>query len=33
MACQDMAGSGQHADFDWFSYRERSFLADPFASP
>jgi len=32
MACQDMAGSGQHADFDWFSYRERDFLADPFAS-
>jgi len=33
MACQDMAGTGRHADFDWFSYRERSFLADPFASP
>jgi xylan 1,4-beta-xylosidase len=33
MACQDMAGTGRHADFDWFSYRERGFLADPFASP
>jgi xylan 1,4-beta-xylosidase len=31
MACQDMAGTGRHADFDWFSYRERDFLADPFA--
>ena len=33
MACQDMAGTGLHADFDWFSYRERGFLADPFATP
>ena len=32
MACQDMAGTGLHADFDWFSYRERGFLADPFAT-
>jgi xylan 1,4-beta-xylosidase len=32
MACQDMSGSGRHADFDWFSYRERGFLADPFAT-
>jgi xylan 1,4-beta-xylosidase len=31
MACQDMAGTGAAADFDWFSYRERTFLADPFA--
>ncbi len=22
MACQDMAGTGLHADFDWFDYRE-----------
>ena len=32
MACQDMAGTGLHADFDWFSYRERGFQADPFAA-
>jgi xylan 1,4-beta-xylosidase len=32
MACQDMAGTGAPADFDWFSYRERGFLADPFAT-
>jgi len=32
MACQDMAGTGAPADFDWFCYRERNFLADPFAS-
>jgi xylan 1,4-beta-xylosidase len=32
MACQDMAGNGRHADFDWFCYRERGFLADPFAT-
>jgi len=31
MACQDMAGTAAPADFDWFSYRERSFLPDPFA--
>jgi xylan 1,4-beta-xylosidase len=29
MACQDMAGSGRPADFDWFDYRERAFVADP----
>jgi xylan 1,4-beta-xylosidase len=29
MACQDMAGTGQHADFDWFAYRERDYLPDP----
>ena len=23
MACQDMAGTGHHADFDWFDYVER----------
>jgi xylan 1,4-beta-xylosidase len=25
MACQDMAGTGLHADFDWFEYRERAY--------
>jgi xylan 1,4-beta-xylosidase len=29
MACQDMAGTARHADFDWFEYREREFAADP----
>ena len=29
MACQDMAGTALHADFDWFEYRERAFAADP----
>jgi xylan 1,4-beta-xylosidase len=29
MACQDMAGTGLHADFDYFDYRERAFAADP----
>jgi xylan 1,4-beta-xylosidase len=29
MACQDMAGTGHHADFDWFDYRERDYLPDP----
>jgi xylan 1,4-beta-xylosidase len=32
MACQDMAGTGASADFDYFRYRERPFLADPFAT-
>jgi xylan 1,4-beta-xylosidase len=32
MACQDMAGTGLYADFDWFCYRERGFLTDPFAT-
>jgi len=32
MACQDLAGTAAPADFDWFSYRERGFLADPFAA-
>jgi xylan 1,4-beta-xylosidase len=31
MACQDMAGTAAPADFNWFSYREREFQADPFA--
>ena len=25
MACQDMSGTGLHADFDWFDYRERDY--------
>jgi xylan 1,4-beta-xylosidase len=29
MACQDLAGTACPADFDWFEYRERGFLADP----
>jgi beta-xylosidase len=29
MACQDMAGTALHADFDWFEYRERAFADDP----
>jgi xylan 1,4-beta-xylosidase len=29
MACQDMAGTGRHADFDYFEYRERAYLPDP----
>jgi len=32
MACQDMSGSGLHADFDSFEYRERAYRADPRAS-
>ena len=31
MACQDMAGTRLHADFDYFLYRERGYCADPFA--
>lgn len=30
MACQDMAGTGIFADFDYFDYVERDFQADPF---
>jgi len=29
MACHDTSGSGRHADFDWFEYRERPF--DPWS--
>jgi xylan 1,4-beta-xylosidase len=29
VACQDMSGAAQHADFDWFEYRERDFVVDP----
>ena len=25
LACQDTAGTGHHADFDWFEYREREY--------
>lgn len=30
MACQDMAGTRRHADFDYFEYKERDYLANPF---
>ena len=30
MACQDMSGAGDHADFDWFEYVERPYRVDPF---
>jgi xylan 1,4-beta-xylosidase len=30
MACQDLAGTGRHADFDYFRYQERDFRAHPF---
>ncbi len=26
MACQDLAGTGKPADFDWFEYRERDYV-------
>jgi xylan 1,4-beta-xylosidase len=29
MACEDMSGTRRAADFDWFDYRERSFLPNP----
>jgi xylan 1,4-beta-xylosidase len=29
MACQDMAGTRLHADFDYFEYREREYRIDP----
>ena len=29
VACQDMAGTALHADFDYFEYREREYAADP----
>jgi xylan 1,4-beta-xylosidase len=28
MACQDMAGTGLHGDFDWFDCVERDYRAD-----
>jgi xylan 1,4-beta-xylosidase len=27
VACQDMAGTARHADFDYFEYREREYSA------
>ena len=27
MACQDLAGTAMPADFDWFEYRERGYIA------
>lgn len=33
MACQDMSGTGRHADFDFFRYEERSFRAHPSSEP
>ncbi len=30
MACQDIAGTGRPADFDYFEYRERGYRADAF---
>lgn len=32
MCCQDPAGTRRPADFDWFEYRERSYLVDPRAA-
>ena len=32
MACQDMSGAGDHADFDWFEYVERPYRVDPFGA-
>lgn len=29
MACQDLSGSARPADFDYFDYRSRAFIADP----
>jgi xylan 1,4-beta-xylosidase len=31
VCCQDLAGTRLHADFDYFDYRERGYLPDPFA--
>ena len=30
MCCQDLAGTRRAADFDYFVYRERGYLANPF---
>lgn len=30
LACQDLAGTGRPADFDWFDYEERAYQPDPF---
>jgi len=29
MCCQDLAGTRCHADFDYFYYRDRDYVADP----
>jgi xylan 1,4-beta-xylosidase len=29
VACQDMAGTGKHADFDFFAYEERGYRTNP----
>jgi xylan 1,4-beta-xylosidase len=33
MACQDLAGTGKPADFDFFDYQERTFLPNLFNTP
>jgi xylan 1,4-beta-xylosidase len=33
LCCQDTAGTALHADFAWFEYVEREFLADPVTIP
>ena len=30
VTCQDMAGTGRHADFDFFEYEERPYRENPF---
>ncbi|MBS1875297.1 MAG: glycoside hydrolase family 43 protein [Acidobacteria bacterium] len=32
VCCQDLAGGAHPADVDWFEYRERPYLVDPFAA-
>jgi xylan 1,4-beta-xylosidase len=32
MACQDMAGTSSHADFDFFEYQERPYRVNPFGA-
>ena len=31
VACQDLAGTTRHADFDYFEYQERNYRENPFA--
>jgi xylan 1,4-beta-xylosidase len=33
MACQDMGGTARHADFEYFEYRERGYVAQPGLPP
>jgi xylan 1,4-beta-xylosidase len=33
VACQDLSGTARHADFDYFEYRERDFVARPQSRP